>query len=311
MRVAIVGSGGVAARHLGVLRQIEGLEVVGHVSTLASRAEAQAARWGGRAYTHLPEMLDRERPEAVWLCVTPDRHGSLELELIERGTPFFVEKPLAADLATAEAIAARLQDRPVVVAIGYKYRALDTLPRVRALVEERPARLLIGAWHGSTPSPAWWRDEARSGGQLVEQATHLVDLARHLLGEGEVLAAMATFQPRPRFLDHDVPQVTSALVRFGNVPATFTATCLLDGSQAAHLQVVTEGHVLTIHEKWLRVETGARSEVLPTHADPFLVEDQAFISAVRSGEQHRVLCDYQDALRTHRLCIAIREQTHP
>ncbi len=56
-------------------------------------------------------MLDTERPDAVWVCVTPDAHGALELGLIERGIHLMVEKPLAADPETPERINEALERR--------------------------------------------------------------------------------------------------------------------------------------------------------------------------------------------------------
>ena len=302
MRIAIVGTGGVAQRHLGVLRQLPDLGLVGHLSAGSGRAEAQASRWGGRGYTDLAVMLDRERPEAVWLCVTPERHGPAEAALAEQGIPFFVEKPLAADLATAERVAALVARRSLIVGVGYKFRALDTLPKARALLNERRARMLLLVWHDALPPPAWWRDPARGGGQIVEQATHLVDLARHLVGEGEVISAQA--QP---LSDERVPEVSVALLRFDGVPGLLSATCLLAGRQAIHLQLVCQGRVLTITERSLLIETGESADEHPVTVDPFLVEDAAFLRAVREHEPAHLLSSYADALKSHALCCAIRD----
>jgi predicted dehydrogenase len=310
MRIAFVGTGGVAARHLGVLREVPGLEVVGHMSADVDRADAQAREWGGRGYTHLDHLLDSERPESVWVCVTPDGHGHLEETLIERGIHFFVEKPLAVDLPTAERIALRLEWQSLVVGVGYKFRALDTLALTRRLLEERPAHMVLAAWHDQTPAPAWWQDASRSGGQVVEQATHLVDLARVLLGDPEVVAALSRRVSRPAFPLSSVDEVTAALLRFpGGVPGTLTATCLLDANLAAHLQLVCEGRVLTLAERVLRVDTDRDTHEVRSTVDPFLVEDTAFVEAVRVGDQGGVLCDYADALATHRICVAIRDAT--
>lgn len=307
MKIGIVGTGGVAVRHLGVLKEIEGLELVGHVSATRARAEAQAATWGGRPYTELETLLDREQPQAVWLCVTPDRHGAVEEALIARGVPFFVEKPLAADEQTPERIAGLLLRTPVVTGVGYKLRALDNLPRVRALLAERPARMVLGAWHGSTPAAAWWQDVERSGGQIVEQAAHLVDLARLLVGEPEVLSALATHRPRARYPRGNVPEVTAALLRFpDHVPGTLTATCLLEGTRTAALQLVCEGRMVTVAEGAVRVENGREVDTIPAREDPYLREDAAFVRAVREGNPSGVFSSYADALLTHRHCWAIR-----
>jgi predicted dehydrogenase len=236
--------------------------------------------------------------------VTPDRHGEPEETLIERGIPFLVEKPLSNDLATADRIAAHLVERPLITAVGYKLRALDTLPRVRDLLAERPARLILASWHDVTPSAAWWRDPERSGGQVVEQATHLVDLARVLIGEGELLCG-AIAAPSA---DMGMAQVSAALLRFGEVPAALTATCVLQARHTVQLQLVCDGQVLTQTEHALRVETAQARAEYPVLTDPFLVEDEAFVRAVRSGDPHQVLCSYSDALRTHRLCCDIQRR---
>jgi predicted dehydrogenase len=308
VKIAIVGTGGVATRHLGVLQQLPSLELVGHLSADRARADAQAAQWGGKAFTELEHMLDSERPDAVWVCVTPDRHGQLEDALIARNVPFFVEKPLAADLTVPEDIAAQLERTSLVVGVGYKFRALDTLPLVREMLAEFPAHMALAAWHDRTPAPSWWRDASRSGGQVVEQATHLVDLARVLLGDAEVVSALSQRAPRQAFPDSTVDEVTAALLRFPrNVPVTLTATCLLDGSVAAHLQLICEGRVLTLSERSLLVQTGQTTREISSQTDPFLAEDSAFVEAVRVSDPTAVLCTYADALRTHQVCITIRD----
>jgi predicted dehydrogenase len=310
VKIAIIGTGGVAQRHLGVLAQLPDLEVVGHVSADLARAEQQAARWGGHGYVEVAQMLDRERPAAVWMCVTPDRHGPTELALLERRVPFFVEKPLAVDLALAEELAQRIAQAGAIVGVGYKFRALDTLGRVRQLLDETPPRMVLGAWHDSLPPPPWWRQAARGGGQIVEQATHLVDLARYLIGEAEVVAALGGQWPRPDFPDAEVPDVSSALLRYasveGAIPGLFSATTLLEGHQAIHLQLICRGRVLTISDQRLLIETGRHTDEIRSTADTFLVEDVAFLEAVRTQNGDALFSSYADALRTHRVCCAIR-----
>jgi predicted dehydrogenase len=311
VKIAFVGTGGVARRHLSVLSQLEEIEVVGHVSESVSRAEEQAAQWGGRAFSQLSEVLQVESPDAVWVCVTPDRHGALELELIDAGVPFFVEKPLSVDLPTAELVAQRLGGAALVTAVGYKFRALDTLARVRELLVERPPRMVFAAWHDALPPPEWWRQAARGGGQIVEQATHLLDLARVLVGEAEVIAGLGRRWARSDTPGSDVPDVSAAFLHFstadGYVPGVVSATCLLRGPQAVHLQLVCQGRVLTVSERSLIVETGRDMDRVATHSDPFLAEDRAFVEAVRERNPDRVLCDYADALESHRLACAVRD----
>jgi predicted dehydrogenase len=311
MRVGVIGTGGVARRHLGVLHPLPAVEIVGHVSQGADRARSQALEWGGRPFTRIEDLLKEARPEAVWICVTPDGHGHLEETLIEHGIPFFVEKPLSVDLATAERIARRLQEASaIMVGVGYKFRALDTLVRARELLAERPPRLVHAIWHDRMPPPVWWHQASRSGGQVVEQATHLLDLARVLIGEAEVVGSLSERWPRADVRDSDVPDVTLALLEFntasGRIPGMVSATSLLRGHPRIELELVCEGRVLHVSERHLTIDYGTRVEEMQTQVDPFLVEDRAFVQAVLTGDAAQVLCSYADALESHRLACRIR-----
>ena len=197
LRVALIGPGFIAQRHLEVLSSEPGAELVGIASRSLARAEAAARRFGGRPYDDIERMLDAERPDAVWVCVTPDAHGALELGLIERGIHLFVEKPLAADPETPERISAAVDAAGLIAGVAYHWRAMDTLGELEDVIASRPVKLLNGHWHDNLPGVAWWRDLATSGGQMVEQATHLVDLSRRLLGEATVVAATADLPPAP------------------------------------------------------------------------------------------------------------------
>ena len=197
------------------------------------------------------------------------------------------------------------------MAVGYKFRALDTLDRARELLAERPPRMVLAAWHDSLPPPPWWRRAAQSGGQVVEQATHLLDLARYLVGEATVLAGLGGQWPRADALDSDVPDVSSALLQFqtaaGPIPGLLSATSLLRGHQAIELQLVCEGRVVRVSERALVVETGRETQEMLSAVDPFRVEDLAFLDAVRAADPARVLCSYGDALETHRLACDVRD----
>jgi myo-inositol 2-dehydrogenase / D-chiro-inositol 1-dehydrogenase len=331
LRVAMIGPGFIAQRHLEVLGAQPDVELVGVVASSHARAiEAAAAADGAagrtRRFGGVAELLAAGPLDAAWICVPPDRHGPIEEELIAHGVHLFVEKPLAADEATPERIAARLAAAGLVGAVGYHWRAMDTLAEVRDIIAGNPVRLVTGAWHDSTPGPAWWRRQVSGGGQMVEQATHLVDLARFLLGDATVLAATADRFDRAAYPDQDVAPVSSALLRFeAGSTGVFTATCILGGSSAAEVRLFCEGLAITITQQGVRYEdgrlkavtatdgfTGSRTRgvvaerFVPVGNDHFLDEDRAFLRAVRAGDPAGVFATYADALRTHRLTTAIR-----
>ena len=303
LRVAMIGAGGFAARHLEVLARAADVEVAAHAARRLDAAQVQAARYGGRAYDDVAALLDAERVDAAWVCVAPAGHGATERALIERGVPFFVEKPLSSDRATAEAIGHRVAASGLITAVGYHWRALDAIPELRAhLAEGPPVAFLAGTWLTSTPAPAWWHRQATSGGQMVEQATHLLDLARHLVGEARVLHAVADRPPRPAHPDLDVASVSTAALRFASgALGAVTATCLLGASARVELQLMREGELITVTQTSVTYDDGRTRREVRVIGDPVAAEDRAFLAAVRAVDPTRVVCAYADALATHRL----------
>jgi predicted dehydrogenase len=313
LRLGLIGTGWIVPRHLRVLARLGRTDLVGVVSRNPERAAAITTAWGGVGYTDLGRMLDEAAPEVAFACLPPDRSAAVCEELIRRGIPFLTEKPLGAVAADPERVAAALAGSRLVTAVGYQWRGLDFLPDLQAFLAERPAHLLIARWTGPTPGPTWWRHVAESGGQVVEQATHLYDLARLLLGEGSVVAAASARQARPAFPDADVDSVAAAIVRFGSGSiGSFTNSGLLP-SGVVEFDLVSEGRRSTIQPddlpdrpRWtLTVEDESGTTVRESIRDPYEVQAEAFLDAVRDDDPGRVLSSYADALETDRLTRAV------
>ncbi|MDQ3576207.1 MAG: Gfo/Idh/MocA family oxidoreductase [Actinomycetota bacterium] len=305
MKVALIGTGYIAGRHAEALTAL-GAEIVGHVGR--TDAERAAARWGGRAYRWVGDLLADEEVDAAWICVPPAAHGDIELALIERDVPFYVEKPIGDGLETPRRIAAALQAGGPIACAGYYWRGMEVIPELRALLAETPPRLVRASWHGLVPPVPWWRVEAESGGQMVEQATHLFDLARFLLGEAEVGHAAALHSPRPDFPDLDVATVSTATLRFSSgALGVFTATCVLHATVDAGIEFYCDDRKLTLTSKVLRREDADGCHETPIGRDPLVIADERFLTAVREREPSHLVCDYADALRTQELCCRVRE----
>jgi predicted dehydrogenase len=309
MRIGVIGTGAIARRHLTALRTLPAqFEIACHLATSLEKANAAAQEWGGAGFTNVDAFLHSGRPDAVFITVPPHQHGPIETNLIERNIPFLVEKPLSADRKTAEAIGARLHGRGLVTAVGYQWRALESLPQIRKLLCERGAHLLSARYLSGTPEKPWWRRQAQSGGQVVEQACHVVDLARHLTGSAEVLAAAPAWMARPQFPDADIAVATAALLRFGaGIPGVLEVSCLAPHLQEANLFILGEGWSATISlAHTIMDKDGERTEVRHS-GNPYAVQAQKFLSAVLTNSASDVLCRYEDALETHRLCHEITE----
>jgi predicted dehydrogenase len=305
-RVAFVGAGGISERHLAAVASMA--EVVGIASRRPERAAALAERFGGRPFADPIAMFDQARPEALFICVTPAVHGDLERAAIERRIPFLVEKPLAVDWEPAAAIAGEVARAGLVTAVGYQWRYAPSVERALELVRGRPIAMAQGTWLTRTPAPAWWSRQSESGGQMVEQTTHMFDLARLFLGEPESVHALATRVPRADHPDCDIDEASLAQVRFtSGAIASFASTCILAASHKVGLHLYAENLAVEIGASKLWVDRGQGREEIDCPGDPTLAMDRAFLDAVARRDPTGVRSSYADALETHRLTTTARE----
>ena len=301
-RIGFIGGGGIARRHLHVLNDFDDVELAAVADP--ARAAETAAEFGMTPYDGHEAMLDAEHLDAVYVCVPPFAHGAIETDLAERGLPFFVEKPLALDLDTAEQTAAAVEAAGVATAVGYHWRYMSHVEVAKGLLDDRPARLVQGYWLGDTPPPAWWHRRDGSGGQMVEQTTHVFDLARHLVGEAVSVSAAGGRTDRAAFPDLDVHDATAALITFASgAVGTFASTCLLGWTHRVGLHLFGDGLAVEVGEHETMIDVGRGRPVTPSAHDPVVAEDRDFVDAVAGGED-RVRVPYAEALRTHRLTLA-------
>ncbi len=307
VRVGFIGAGGIAGRHLGNLLDFADVQVVALADPDLVRAQASAGRCGAKAYTDYTVMLDNEQLDALYICVPPFAHGAPELAALERKLPFFVEKPLSVDLPVAEEIASSVVEQGLTTGVGYHWRYLDTVAEVKEHLAASPARLALGYWLDSTPPPAWWGRQDQSGGQMVEQTTHIFDVARYLLGPVIDIDALGAQHQRAEYPNLDVDDVSVALVRFASgAIGSFASTCVLKWPHRIGLHLFGDGLAIELSEFDLMVDVGRGRPVREAVGDPFVREDRDFIDAVRGGE-NKIRTPYAEALETHRLVIAARD----
>jgi predicted dehydrogenase len=312
VRIGMVGAGAVAARHVRTLLAMDGVEVAAVADPALERAKELAGEAGAAAYPNHMELLAAERLDAVYICVPPFAHGAPELAVIDAGLPMFVEKPVAIDQETAAAIAARLAGRPLVTCTGYHWRWLDIFDRAADLLADRPARLVHCSWLDKVPPPTWWRRRDGSGGQTIEQTTHVLDTARALAGDvvevhafGSRAAATEDQGPEASLPAADIDEVSVASLRFASgAVGSVTSTCLLPRLHRAGVEVVADGLSLELTERTLVVEEDGRRDAWDADADARPRPDRDFVAAVRGGED-RIRAPWPEAYRTHLLACAI------
>lgn len=310
VRIGFVGTGGIAANHFGNLEKIDDARIVGLYDVAPERAEAAARRFpGSRAYPSFVDMLESAGLDALYVCVPPYAHQDYEVLAAERGIHLFVEKPISTSLSRAREVAAAISEAGVTSSVGYNWRYLDTTARAREIISGKAIALAQGYWVGGFPQVSWWRVKEQSGGQVVEQTTHVFDLARYLLGEVESVYALGFKGLMTDWPGYDVEDASAVALRFrsGTVATINSADIAPRGGGTIGLQLYSRDLVVSLMSTGLKVSTPLRSEEMLPGVSPYAVEDQTFVEAVKTGDASAIRSTYADAVRTLAVTLAVNE----
>jgi len=120
IRVAVAGAGEFGRNHVRVYREIEGAELVGVYDQDARRAAAVAKEFQTKVLANLEEL--RGRADAVSVAVPTVAHAEVGCRLMEMGFDVLVEKPMAVNLAEADALLASAKKNKRILQVGHVER---------------------------------------------------------------------------------------------------------------------------------------------------------------------------------------------
>ena len=308
VRLGFIGTGGNMNRHLRELTEIGGSQFVAFCDIVLEKAEQAVTQYGGKAYADYNQMLAREELDAVYISIPPFAHGDPERAVINAGLPMFVEKPVHIDADEAAEIAAEIEERGIITAAGYQERYLDIIDKAQELLALRRVGFFMGYWMGGMPG-GWWREKAKSGGQLMEQTTHEFDMARYLFGEVKTVYAVARYDLIPD-TDYDIEEASAVSLQFesGVFGIMFSACFTTNGMRRSGLDIFCEDGSLEYHlRNALVLSTAEETTTWHPKNNCTIAMDSTFIEAVRTGDGRAIRSPYADAAKSAILSIAANE----
>ena len=201
-RIAVIGVGVIAGEHLKAYQRNPQSELVAVCDVDRDRAKARADEFGvPKATDVVEEILSDSEIDAVSICVPNVFHAKIAEAALRAGKDVLVEKPMAVNVAEAEALVTATKETGQALQIGYVRRfAPNALVAKRFLDEGEfgdiyAARASIiraagnpGGWFGDV--------DVSGGGPLIDLGVHIIDLCWYLMGQPvAVSAAGATFSP--------------------------------------------------------------------------------------------------------------------
>ncbi|MCE7980249.1 MAG: gfo/Idh/MocA family oxidoreductase [Caldilinea sp. CFX5] len=187
VKIALVGAGGWGRQHARIFAERPDVDLCAIAGRTPEKTQARADQYGVRAYVDVGEMLDKERPDLVSLCLPNQGHFDATLQVIQAGYPLLVEKPLVFDLTEADTLLAEAAKRNLFFAINFNHRYARPIQMAKeAIAAGRLGEISFASWR--------FGGEGRSNhphANLIETQCHAFDQLEFLCGPvASVMAQM-------------------------------------------------------------------------------------------------------------------------
>ncbi len=317
LKAGIIGTGGISRVHLENLALMKDrVEMVSGCDIDQEALSGKAGKYGFKEYNSFVSMLDAEDLDFVLLC-TPQMFRKVPIaECVRRKIPVFTEKPPAADLRTAREIESITSRGETPVAVAFLFRYMPVVSKAIELLGERgilllDIRYLCPMMYPDRRGKEFFYRKELSGGIVMDQAIHFLDLTRYLLKGGIdrvcAFGANVMQEKNPRVTTEE--SITMSM-RSGS------------GALVSYLHTWTNRQWeigMEIFAPWARIRIDFTSNTLsgtvdgenvsfaPEKRGNIYYEELAEFVDYLAGGRGRILSPYPDSVKTMELADAVME----
>ncbi len=296
--VAVVGAGSFGRHHARVFASLPEAELAAVVDRDPARACQVAAEFGCESRTAadgLPELV-----RAASLAVPTRQHALVGIPLLEGGIDLLVEKPIAADLASAESLVVAAERAGRVLQVGH-------LERFNPVVEAATAAATVPLFfevHRMSP----FSPRSLDVDVILDLMIHDIDIVRTLV-DSEVQQVDASGLS----VVSDRTDIASARIQFRNGCVANLTASRVSTEKIRKLRFFQPREYLSVDYIGRQgVRIGLDNENRPlvrplvtTDGEPLRHQLRSFLRCVRDRTRPRV--DGRDGLEALRLALRIRE----
>ncbi len=189
IRIAILGSGGIARTHARACRAVPGVDLVLAANWRAESLARFAAEWNvPRTTTSFDEVASDPGVDAVIITLPNHLHAPEAIRMLRAGKHVLLEKPMAMTAAEGLGILDAAAETSQTFMVGHMWRFDDEVNWLRQSIQDgllgKPVR--TQGYHLNPPffgPPDGWivRKATAGGGAVMDMAVHSIDTTRYLL----------------------------------------------------------------------------------------------------------------------------------
>lgn len=327
-KAAVIGCGRISVMHFDGIARSPLVKLLACCDVDGEKAENAAKKYGCKAYTDYKEMIEKERPDAVHICLPHYLHAPVAQYALNRGVNVLCEKPMTISLDDAEATVAKAKEKNLFYAVIFqcRYNAASQLVKRYAQNGALGKILCVSSiltWSRSDDyySSSDWKGtwEKEGGGVVIDQAIHSIDLVNWLIDSPvkNVSVSMANRGHKKVVVE----DTADGLIEYENgVKYCFYCTNVFCVDEPIRITVIFERGkaVFTYDDALIYSATGEMIDKVEKDRDARAVEGGKEYWGFRHAEQIEKFYEAlagtrplelsgEEALKTHRLICAIYE----
>ncbi len=307
LAIGIIGAGRMGGHHYKAVTDYGGRVVAVHDVRLDAARELATDADTVLATTDLEAFFDVEMGGVVITTPPPIRFEPIQMACA-RGIPMLIEKPPALNMAEGRRCLACIEEAGVIAAVGFQLRYHPLYERLKTLIATETIHLVRTVctidYYLTFRMPLWFLKSEISGGPLPEQAVHVLDCARYVMGnpkpvQAHALAIKNMALERTEFDAENAIQMTYQLDN--GVFGTHTNHC---GTEKFCFEVEVLGPHLRLHANMTdnTIHGYLNGEIVnePVVGENSLGLDKtgAWLQAIETGDRSLIRSPFADAVQT-------------
>jgi predicted dehydrogenase len=252
LRVGVIGAGGIARKHVSVLKERDDTEVVSICDVRPDAAAEKAEQFDiPEVYTSYKDLLKKSDIDGVCVCTPNFFHAEPTIAALKAGRHAIVEKPMAMNVKEAKAMVDAAKKSKKVLVAGFQLRYGANAQMIKRAVDDgKLGKILYVRCQAMRRRgvPNWGvfgRKELQGGGPMIDLGVHILECAHYIMGKPEPVAASGSCytymghkqsDTLSRWMNWDhktynVEDLAVGMVRFKN-----GATLVIESSFIAHIK---------------------------------------------------------------------------
>jgi len=189
VRLGLIGMGMIGKLHAETMSRMKDVEFVA-ASDADAKHQKTAEALETKFYQSYEEMIGKEKLDGVVVAVPNELHLPVGATCAKKGLHILMEKPIAADLESADRLIQAAKENKVTLMIGHHRRHNPLIEELRNIVQGGQIGKLVGVtvlWSLYKPKdyfkgPFAWRAQP-GGGPIRINLIHEIDNIRFICGD--------------------------------------------------------------------------------------------------------------------------------